>query len=653
MLFAGSVLQARYQIVRELGSGGFATVYLAQDMRLHGRSVAIKEFNAAKLPPVDQGWARQSFQNEARVLAGLNHESIAAVTDFFSSGGLDYLVMEYVAGETLTQAWERAGRRFHPDQALTWAQELCRALEYLHRQNPPIIFRDLKPDNIMVQPDGRLKIVDFGIARHFKPGQTQDTRALGTPGYASPEHYGQGQTDTRSDIYSLAVVLHQLLTGYDPTLAPMNLPDVLALNPTIAPNIAAAIQKALNPNPNQRFSQAREFAAALVVPMASSTGPSMPPTMVKPPVRRIWAWPALGIAVFLSLISGGWVVWNGQQRAGITPTVIVSAQAVTVTAADMTVPPEPSVTLAGATEIVQITPEPAQTATTAPTPLPTAVPTALPTPIPTAIPTPTPLPANDRPIVFDSTRDVPQAEIYIMNADGSNPRRLTNNSVQDDEADLSPDGQWIAFDRGDSGTESIWLMRSDGSDARSSARGRSPDWSPDGRYLAYESLGDRPHIWLLEISTGASRPLTSGSRPYRAPDWSPDGQEIVAMSRLSSDWQIVIINVATGAERQVTSGSGDKRFPAWSPDGRLIAYNTLDSSGWPDDIWIIETSGSGARAITSRGNNGRPTWSPDGQYLVFNNYIDRRWALYRADVNGQQGEQLTNGGHDQRASWSN
>lgn len=285
--------------------------------------------------------------------------------------------------------------------------------------------------------------------------------------------------------------------------------------------------------------------------------------------------------------------------------------------------------------------------------------TILPT-LPATVETPTDSPtaapavllANARPIVFDSTQDVDYAEIYIMNSDGSYEQRLTFNTVQDDEADLSPDGQWIAFDRGANNTESIWLMRSDGSEARSVVNGRCPDWSPDGRYLAYETWGDASHIWILDVTRGTTWQLTNGSRPYRAPDWSPDGEEMVVMARYGSDWQIVIITVATGAERPITSGSGDKRFPTWSPDGSLIAYNTL-TGDWPDDIWLIEPSGAGARAITGSGNNGRPTWSPDGQFLVFNSYVNSQWVLYQVDRNGRQGKQLTTGGHDQRASWSN
>jgi len=644
MLAGGLSLYGRYHIIRELGSGGFATVYLAQDGRINGRYVAIKVFDANKLAPIDRAWAKKSFLNEAQILARLNHEAIVGVSDSFSMGGLDFMVMDYVPGETLTQAWLRLGKRIPLNQVLTWAQALCRVLEYLHKQSPPMIFRDLKPDNIIVQPNGRLKIIDFGIVRHFKPGKTRDTRALGTPGYTAPEQYGQQQTDARADIFSLAAVLYQLLTGYDPTSTPMHFPPMLSLTPQLPPHVAAAIQRALDNNRDRRFSQVSEFAAALGIPITPSITPIPPPA--KPATMPLF-WAIVSIVGTVVVLGIAIMFWLPRQTTEENrPTAVISTQVVVVMVTQEVTPPPPDADDTG--EIVEGAIDPIEPPTLEP-------PTVEPPPAAAeSVPLPdNTLPDNNRPIVFDSTRNEPQAEIYIINPDGSNPQRLTYNTIQDDEADLSPDGQWIAFDRGPNLTESIWLMRPDGSDARSLIAGRNPDWSPDGRYLAYETLGDIPHIQIIELSSGTSWALTSGSRAYRAPDWSPDMSQIVAMSHFGNDWQIVILDTATGAEQQITFGSGDKRFPAWSPDGSLIAYNTLDSREWPDDIWLMEPDGAGASAITNGGNNGRPTWSPDGRYLVFNSYLNNDWVLYQMDVNEQQGTPLTTGVDDQRASWSN
>lgn len=264
-LTTGQILQGRYHIISHLGKGGMGTVYQAQDMRLNRRLVAVKEFDPAQLPPNDRQIALQAFQQEAEILAGLNHPGLTAVYDYFLENNRSYLVMEFVNGETLQQAWERLGRRFAEAQVVTWTRELCDVLSYLHSQQPPVIFRDLKPGNIMVQPNGHLKLIDFGIARHFTPGKTSDTTKFGTPGYAAPEQYGHGQTDARSDIYALGVVTYQLLTGHDPTQTPFHLPPISQLAPQVSPPISQAVMQAVEIDPAKRPSTAPLFCQMLSV----------------------------------------------------------------------------------------------------------------------------------------------------------------------------------------------------------------------------------------------------------------------------------------------------------------------------------------------------------------------------------------------------
>jgi Tol biopolymer transport system component/LysM repeat protein len=292
---------------------------------------------------------------------------------------------------------------------------------------------------------------------------------------------------------------------------------------------------------------------------------------------------------------------------------------------------------------VLIIPTPAGPAVTPPTP------TAPPSPTTPASPTPTSGPPGGR-IVFDSTRDGGAAEIYIMDADGRNQVRLTNNGDQDDEADLSPDGQWIAYEsRGSDNTWMIMLMRVDGSDRRALVPGRQPDWSPDGRTIAYETA-DSQQIWIVEVESGQSRRITEGNRASRTPSWSPDGQQLVVMSEIGNTWQLVILDVNGGRQQVITSGSEDHRFPVWSPDGRWIAYNTVDN-GNPDHIWVVDTNGQNRRQITDSGQNGRPGWSPDSRYLVFNANRSGRWLIYRVALDGSDLQQLTNQGADSRPDW--
>jgi serine/threonine-protein kinase len=197
------------------------------------------------------------------MLAALNHPNLPRVTDHFEQDGKAYLVMEYVPGETLLSLLQREGLPQAQARVFEWTRQLCDALDYLHTQNPPIIFRDLKPANIMLTPNGQVKLIDFGIARLFKPGQAKDTQAFGTIGYSAPEQYGRGQTDARSDVYSLGVLLHQLLTGYDPTTTPFRLPPANQVYPGVPQQISNAIAAATDSDPARRFASISAFRAAL------------------------------------------------------------------------------------------------------------------------------------------------------------------------------------------------------------------------------------------------------------------------------------------------------------------------------------------------------------------------------------------------------
>lgn len=285
MLAPGTILQDRYRILRQIGGGGMGVVYLTDDQRLLGRRCAIKQMTPEQLPAQDRAWAAQAFQQEAQMLARLQHPGLTAVTDFFSERGDLFLVMDYVEGETLDDWLQRVpGQRLPLPQALDILRQLCDVLEYLHAQNPPVVFRDLKPGNLMFNAQGQLKLIDFGIARFFKIGQARDTMNLGTPGYAAPEQYGgKGQTDPRSDIYALGVLLHQLLTGYDPTATPFNLPSARSLNPTISPQVDAVIQRALQMQPGLRYQFVSEFRQALL----ALTPYQMPPAVLYQPTAQV------------------------------------------------------------------------------------------------------------------------------------------------------------------------------------------------------------------------------------------------------------------------------------------------------------------------------------------------------------------------------
>nr|WP_238530526.1 serine/threonine-protein kinase [Oscillochloris trichoides] len=258
-------LQGRYELTKKLGQGGMGSVYLAADRRLSTVRWAVKEMSdAAITSPLERQQAGDAFRQEAELLARLSHPNLPRVTDHFEEDGKNYLVMEFVPGETLLDYCKRNPLPRPLNEVLGWAGQLCDVLSYLHNQRPPVIFRDLKPANIILTPDGTLKLIDFGIARLFKPGQNRDTQAYGTMGYSAPEQYGRGQTDARSDIYSMGVLLHQLLTGFDPAAAPFRLPPASQVNPSIPAGISAALERATNNDPEQRFGSVEELRQALI-----------------------------------------------------------------------------------------------------------------------------------------------------------------------------------------------------------------------------------------------------------------------------------------------------------------------------------------------------------------------------------------------------
>ena len=225
LLVHNQELNRRYRIIKQVGKGGFGAVYMAADLPFGNRLVAIKEMSQSGLSQQDLIEATNAFTREALLLASLSHPNLPRIYEQFTEMGRWYLVMDFIEGETLEDYVNKNSRGYLPlDEVLYIGIQLCTVLDYLHTRFPPIIFRDLKPANVMRTPNGHLYLIDFGIARHFKPGQTADTIALGSPGYAAREQYSKAQTQTtpRSDIYSLGATLHQLLTGDDPSLMPFH-----------------------------------------------------------------------------------------------------------------------------------------------------------------------------------------------------------------------------------------------------------------------------------------------------------------------------------------------------------------------------------------------------------------------------------------------
>ncbi len=259
-----TLLAGRYQLLSRIGQGGMGAVYKAADTRFNNRPLAIKEMSSTGLPPARLQEAVAAFEREAHLLADLLHPNLPRIYEHFTENDRSYLVMDYIEGQTVEEHLEQVGGGPLPvDQVIKWAEQLCDVLNYLHTHQPPIIFRDLKPANIMLSESGHIYLIDFGIARIFKPGKQHDTVALGSPGYAAPEQYGKAQSTPRSDIYSLGALLHHLLTGIDPSEQPFFFRDASQVNPAVDPTLDALLKQMLSMDSDRRPASAQEVLNVL------------------------------------------------------------------------------------------------------------------------------------------------------------------------------------------------------------------------------------------------------------------------------------------------------------------------------------------------------------------------------------------------------
>src|SRR5713226_7993410 len=283
-----SLLQQHYLLIGQAGKGGMGAVYQAVDTQdSNRRRVAIKEMSQGHLNEAELREATAQFQREVAMLSRLSHPNLPRIYDAFNERGRSYLVMDFIYGKTLYQLLKESGNRpLSVLQVLDYARQLCDVLAYLHQQQPAIIFRDLKPTNVMVTPNGHVYLIDFGIARFFKEGQEQDTVFLGSPGYAPPEQHGTAQTNPRSDLYSLGATLHCCLTGRDPYHAEdrFAFPPVRQYNPQVPIEFDQLIQRLLALDEQQRPASAIEVQQALTKFRQQATedtraiSPTLPPT---------------------------------------------------------------------------------------------------------------------------------------------------------------------------------------------------------------------------------------------------------------------------------------------------------------------------------------------------------------------------------------
>src|SRR5579883_3167374 len=267
---SGTLLHERYEILTEIGAGGFGAVYKARDTQEDGRLVAVKQINLQGLSAQEIIEATDAFNREADILSSLRHPMLPRIFDRFSDPHHWYLVMSLIEGQTLEDYLQRklaAAPATRPglslEETLTIGLQVCDVLHYLHRQQPPVIFRDLKPGNLMRTASGRLYLIDFGIARRFKPGQIKDTIPFGSPGFAAPEQYGKAQTTPQADLYSLGALLYTLISGDDPSEHPFQFPPLRVYGTDGIRELGDLIQRLVSLAPEHRPATIEEVRAEL------------------------------------------------------------------------------------------------------------------------------------------------------------------------------------------------------------------------------------------------------------------------------------------------------------------------------------------------------------------------------------------------------
>jgi len=657
-----SLLHDRYRIISELGRGGMGAVYKGHDENL-GVDVAIKE-NMFVSPE-----SERQFKREASLLASLRHAHLPRVTDHFViSGQGQYLVMDFIPGEDAKTRLDTNGGPLPEKSVVRWGREILDALNYLHSRPQPVLHRDIKPGNIKITPEGKAVLVDFGLAKIHDSSQSTTVGAKAfTPGFAPPEQYGLGRTDPRTDIYSLGATLYTLLTGQMPVesldraMGQKQLTPLRQLNPSVSTRTAEAIERALGVKPEERFTTAADFAAALP-PLDDQTVAARPDVTVKKEEPKPAPTPvptpaaAGGGSRRVPIIIGGFLVlavaglgvglWAmGFLGGGVTPTAPPTTSPATAVVAAATFTPEPP----------RATDTPALTGTVAPTDAPTPTPTVEPTITPTLGPQTTPRGGGFGQIAFVSERvnQVPQIFVVDVAAPEASQKQITTFPDGACQPAWSPDGSKILFVSPCSGKEeqypnaTIYIINSDGSGNAEPLIARiggvfDPDWSVTG--IAFTALENRrPQIFLASPDGASETRLSDTVSGDSQPSWAPDGERLAFVNTSRSGRATIYWMTKEGqfsgsnpdqVTRDIAAGS-----PAWSPNGQLIAF----VSGQQIQVVPWDKFGFEVNPLTSGvPNNDDPAWSPDSRWIAFQSWREGgNRDLWIMTANGGQPTRLT------------
>lgn len=603
-----AVLKQRYRILARVGNGGFGAVYKAEDMQFGNRLVAVKElYRAGEFDAQDTANAADAFKREAMLLANLKHPSLPSIYDHFAEAGHWYLVMDYIEGDTLETLLERM-RRFRVEDVLRIGIQLCDVLNYLHSSRPPIIFRDLKPANIIMTPRGHIYLIDFGLARLFDPAQPGGSTSFGSPGYAAPEQYESVQTTVRADIYSFGATLHQMLTGNHPALRPFEFAPIRFAPGTPLADFGTLIARMLEVSPNRRpesMSVVLHELEQIANRLSSMRGANYRATPSSSPARSLTPGrtthstsrgnpPSLSgivappIGTLLCLFEGHQdevndLIWssNGSNVASASSDGTVQIWNVATASVGIIYRNERK-----QVRSVAWSPDGSRIAIGY---------------------------SGDR--RDTETVHIIQAEsgecIFTFAGSGGG----FWNSREDSSIYTlawSPDGSRIAWGGGDNKVN-IW----DAQTRRQlvSYKGHNSSvhtlaWSPDSRQIVSGGADDAVHIWDAATGRNAAT-YFKHSAAVTGVVWSSNGQRIVSGSH---DKTAQVWNAITGTTLTTYRGHAERiQTVAWSPDGSRIATGSGDGSV---HIW---DAGKGTTLFTYAAHVGRVNtvrWSPDGRRLA-------------------------------------
>jgi len=629
MLSAGKQL-GPYEIVSLLGAGGMGEVYRARDPRL-GRMVALKVLSAEVANDTGR---RSRFEQEARAASALNHPNILTVFDFGSEEGLAYIVSELIDGESLREAIRRGS--LPQSRLIDIAGQVADALAAAHGAG--IVHRDLKPENIMITRDGRVKILDFGLARQIAPRDGDATLALtltspgavlGTAGYMSPEQISAAEVDHRSDIFSLGLVLHECLTGRQTferttaveTMAAILREDTPELPDTVTPGLRQIVYHCLEKEPDRRFHSARDLAFALrSLSSTTSTRASAPAPMLTTAKASRWRWPlasavlvvlllALAVPQFLELepidlaaykftpfanehdpeSEGAWAP-NGRSIAYLR--MVDGIEELMVRALDS----------------------------------PTAVQLSR-----TRNRVSRPFWSPDSTVIYYATHDG-LGELWGISPAGGTPKRILEDLRT---AAISPDGKsmaiWRTTQSGDQVRGSVWISSPPGAAPKRyepapfetplESAGNSLHFAPDGASLLVIANGVKAQIWLLPFPAGHAQPrrLFAGLELDFVPraSWLPDSRHAVFSfaSGIVNPPALSLADLKSEKLRKLTAGTAGEDDPSVAPDGKRLVFTSVTDDY---DLMDLPLDGSSPRTLLANSRDMfSPSWSPAGDQLVY------------------------------------